>query len=141
MITRHHFLRSLAGIGAGATLFGFLACTKSDGEPEPGIDAPPQTPIDAPKTPDAPNPDAPPSGTCATTNAVISGNHGHMAVVPGADVAAGIAKTYDIQGGSGHAHTITVTPAMFTMLKAGQMVVVASSTDAQHSHNVTIACA
>lgn len=140
MITRHQFLRSLAGIGAGAYLSGLVACTKSDGEPEPGIDAPPQTPIDAPTAPDAPNPDAPPASTCATTNATISANHGHAAMVPAADVMAGVAKMYNIQGASGHPHTIMVTPAMFMMLKAGQMVVVASSTDAAHSHNVTIAC-
>lgn len=137
MITRKQFLRSLAGIGAGAFV---VACTKSDGEPQPGIDAAPQTP-DAPKPPvDAAPMDAPMSGTCATTNATISANHGHAAMVPSADVMAGVAKTYNIQGASGHPHTIMVTPAMFTMLKAGQMVVVASSNDAGHTHNVTIAC-
>ena len=116
-----------------------IGCSKSDGSPEPSIDAPPP-PVDAPK-PDAPNPDAPPSTTCATTNTSISANHGHAAVIPAADVAAGVMKTYDIKGASSHPHTITVTAAMFAMLKAGTMVVVPSSNDAGHTHNVTVTCA
>ncbi len=134
MMTRQLFLRSPAGLGAGALV---VACSKSDGEPEPGADAAPQP--DAP--PQQPMPDAPPSGTCATTNAAISSNHGHLAAVPAADVAAGVEKIYDIQGTSPHPHTITVTAAMFTMLKAGQTVTVTSSNDAAHTHNVTIMCA
>ena len=137
MMTRQQFLRSFAGLGASVLA---IACSKSDGSPEPNVDAPPETP-DAPKPPDARPPDAPPSGTCATTNAAISANHGHAATVPGADVAAGIEKTYNIKGGSPHPHTITVTPAMFAMMKAGSMVVVESSNDAGHTHNVTLTCA
>lgn len=135
MMTRSQFLRSLLGIGAGAVVVA--ACSSSDGEPGPGIDAAQQP------TPDAPTaaPDAPPSGTCSTTNATISANHGHTAVVPAADVAAGVEKTYNIKGGSAHPHTIVVTAAMFTMLKAGQMATVTSSNDAGHTHNVTITCA
>jgi hypothetical protein len=136
MMTRHQFLRSLAGLGAGALV---VACSKSDGEPEPGADAAPQPTPDAP--PQQPMPDAPPSGTCATTNASISANHGHVAAVPAADVAAGVEKTYDIQGTSAHPHTIKVTAAMFAMLEAGQTVTVTSSNDAAHTHNVTITCA
>ncbi|MDQ3340755.1 MAG: hypothetical protein M4D80_36820 [Myxococcota bacterium] len=136
MMTRKQFLRSFAGLGVGALV---IACSKSDGSPEPGVDAP-VTP-DAPKTPDAPNPDAPPANTCTTTNSTISANHGHTAVIPAADVTAGVMKTYDIKGASQHPHTITVTPAMFAMLKSGMMVVVTSSNDAGHTHNVTVTCA
>jgi hypothetical protein len=136
MMTRSQFLSSLLGLGAGALV---VACSKSDGEPEPSVDAPPQQPM--PDAPPQTTPDAPPAQTCATTNATISANHGHAAMVPGADVAAGVQKTYNIQGASGHPHTIIVTAAMFTMLKAGQMVVIASSTDAGHTHSVTVGCA
>jgi|SRR5688572_24064910 len=136
MMTRSQFLSSLLGLGAGALV---VACSKSEGEPEPTIDAPPSQPmIDAPTQPTT---DAPPAMTCASTASTISANHGHTATVPGADVAAGVEKTYNIQGGSPHPHTIIVTAAMFTMLKAGQSVVVASSLDAGHTHNVTVSCA
>jgi hypothetical protein len=136
MMTRSQFLSSLLGLGAGALV---VACSKSDGEPEPTVDAATQQPM--PDAPMQPMPDAPPAMVCSSTSATISGNHGHTATVPGADVAAGVEKSYNIQGGSMHPHTIIVTAAMFTMLKAGQSVVVASSTDAMHTHNVTVSCA
>lgn len=136
MMTRQQFLRSFAGLGVGALV---IACSKSDGSSEPTVDAP-GTP-DAPAAPDARSPDAPPSGACTTTNSVISANHGHVAAIPAADVTAGVQKTYDIMGASLHPHTITVTAAMFAMLKAGSMVVVTSSNDAAHTHNVTVTCA
>lgn len=136
MMTRKQFLRSFAGLGVGALV---VACSKSDGSEEPTVDA--AKAVDAPKSPDAPPLDGPPTTTCATTNATISANHGHTAMIPAADVAAGVEKTYDIKGGSQHPHSITVTAAMFAMLKAGTMVVVTSSNDAGHTHNVTVSCA
>lgn len=137
MMNRQQFLRSLVGLGAGALVIG---CSKSDGADEPVIDAPAQ-PVDA-RPPDAPmmNPEAGMS-TCASTMSVIAANHGHAAAVPGADVAAGVEKMYNIQGASGHPHTITITAAMFTMLKAGTPVTVTSSNVAGHTHDVTVTCA
>lgn len=140
MMTRKQFLRSLAGLGAGALVIG---CSKSDGSPEPSVDAPSQTPIDAPApTVDAPttNPDAAMT-TCASTTTMIGTNHGHTGMVPAADVAAGVPKTYNIQGASGHPHTVTITAAMFAMLKAGTPVMATSSNDAGHTHAVTVTCA
>jgi hypothetical protein len=136
MMTRSQFLSSLLGLGAGVLA---VACSSSDGDSEPTIDAPPAQPM--PDAPAQPMPDAPPAMTCASTASTISSNHGHTATVPGADVAAGVQKTYNIQGGSAHPHTIIVTAAMFTMLKAGQSVVVVSSLDGGHTHNVTVSCA
>ena len=138
MMTRQEFLRSLAGLSAGAFV---VACSKSDGSPEPTVDA---KSIDAPQvTPDAPPipPDAPPSMSCATTSSTISANHGHVAMVPAADVMAGVEKSYNIKGGSAHPHMITITAAQFAMIKAGTPVTVTSSNDAGHTHNVTVMCA
>jgi len=86
-------------------------------------------------------PDAPMTSTCATTNIMIATNHGHAGMVPAADVMAGVEKQYNIKGASAHPHTITVTAAMFAMLKAGSAVMVTSSNDAGHTHVVTITCA
>ena len=138
MMTRKQFFRSLAGLGVGAVVIG---CSKSDGSPEPTIDAPSQTPVDAPKLIDAPNPDAPMTNTCASPTTTIGTNHGHAGTVPAADVMAGVQKTYNIQGASGHPHTVTITAAMFTMLKAGMPVTATSSNDANHTHAVTVTCA
>lgn len=135
-MTRDQVLRSLAGLTAGAFVIG---CTSSDGSGEPVLDA---APGDAPSThPDAPpiQPDAPPTA-CATTMVAIPANHGHAVMVSAADVQAGVDKTYDIKGSSGHPHTITVTAAMFAMVKQGTPVTVTSSADAGHTHQVTITC-
>jgi hypothetical protein len=144
MMTRKQFLRSLAGLaGAGAGLL-VIGCNHGDGAPGPVADAAPAQPTDAPATMiDAPAAmvDAPPATTCAGTNATVGTNHGHAATIPAADITAGVEKTYDIKGTSGHPHTIKVTAAMFAMLKAGMPVMVTSSLDANHTHAVTISCA
>lgn len=48
--------------------------------------------------------------------------------------------TYNIQGASGHPHTITVSAAEFQMIASGQSVTVTSSNDAGHTHDVTLSC-
>jgi len=81
--------------------------------------------------------------SCVTkgTAVVIGANHGHSLTVPKADVAAGAQKTYDIQGSGSHPHTVVVTAADFTQLQAGTQVKKQSSSDASHTHDVTITCA
>src|SRR5262245_5929786 len=44
------------------------------------------------------------NGTAVT----ISGNHGHVLTVAKADVMAGTMKMYDIAGGAGHSHMVTI---------------------------------
>lgn len=79
------------------------------------------------------------SEPCEPT-ATISANHGHAVTVPEADIIAGVDKQYSIQGTSTHRHFITVTAAMFTMLRQGTTVSVISG-GVTHRHTVTIACA
>ena len=131
-MTRSEFLRLVAGLGA----LSLTACKKSDDGP---VDAPAGD--DGASAGDAPpgTVDAPP-GAC-TLRASIGGNHGHSLVVSPADVAAGTAKSYDIQGSSVHPHTVVVTAEMFTDLQDGKPVTVASSEDSGHMHGVTITCA
>ncbi len=59
---------------------------------------------------------------------------------PADDVTIGEERTYDIQGASGHPHTLVVTPAHFAMLAAGESVTITSSRDAGHTHDVTLQC-
>lgn len=79
--------------------------------------------------------------SCSSQGAAISGNHGHSLSIPASDLDSTSDKTYSIQGGSDHAHTITLNPAQLGNLKAGQTVTVTSTTNFQHSHDVTITCA
>jgi hypothetical protein len=142
-LTRKQFLHYFAGAGAAALGVSVLgACDDDSGGKPP--DAPPAA--DAPPADaaiDAPIDSAVTSCTMNGTVPTIGTNHGHafaMAVTK-EDVIAGVNKTYNIQGTSGHPHTVTVTAAMFTMLQQNMQVTVKSSFDASHDHDVTIRCA
>lgn len=82
---------------------------------------------------------------CTTngTAVVIAGNHGHTMVVTMADVTAAADKTYDITGGGGHTHMVTVTAANFASLASNPngSVMVNSTSAAAHTHAITVTCA
>jgi hypothetical protein len=140
MMTRSQFLRSLLGAGVGVVGASMLVGCSDGGSPGPAVDAQgadgPAVPTDAPKLVDAP-----PQQGCAMTASTISVNHGHALAVPAADVLAGVEKTYDIKGTSAHPHAITVTAAMFAMLKLGTAITVTSTNVGNHTHDVTVTCA
>jgi hypothetical protein len=75
------------------------------------------------------------------TQATISSNHGHLIAVSAADVEAGVEKTYDISGSSGHMHEVTLTAAHFAELQANTSITVQSTSSGDHTHAVTISCA
>jgi hypothetical protein len=71
----------------------------------------------------------------------ISANHGHKLVVSSADVAAGVAKTYSIQGAASHDHEVTISATQFAQLALGGSITMVSTTTLGHTHNVTVTCA
>jgi hypothetical protein len=79
-----------------------------------------------------------PNGATATA---ISANHGHTLVVPTADVAVAVAKTYSIKGTATHNHDVTLTPDHFAQLAAGATISVTSTTVGSHAHVVKVICA
>jgi hypothetical protein len=87
-------------------------------------------------------PAAPAGAGCQSSNAtvVIESNHGHQLVVSSADVAAGVAKTYGIQGSATHNHEVTLSSVHFTKLKAHESITV-ESTPTDHTHPVIVRCA
>ncbi len=85
-------------------------------------------------------PDAPAAAVCTTPAVAIGSNHGHTLVVSLTDVNAGVDKTYDIMGTSLHAHSVTITAADFTMIKAGTTRMFVSTTGSTHMHAVTVMC-
>ena len=118
--TRRQILRSI-GLFGGAMMFsGVLAACASS-------------------TTDGPASASDDLVTCAAP--VIANNHGHSLVVSAEDVAAGVSKTYDIQGTATHTHSLTLAAADFAKLALGAAVTVTSTTDARHSHDVTVTCA
>ena len=137
MMTRLQFLRSLGALSLAAVTLP--ACKKDDDDPTPDAGGNGQNPDANTATMDAPG-DAPLPQNCASTGATIANNHGHVITVTAAEANAGVDKTYQIQGTSLHPHTVTITAAQFTMLKSLGTITVTSSTDAMHSHSVTVTC-
>lgn len=87
------------------------------------------TPAATPTTPTPTNP--------ADINGVVSANHGHVAIITGAQITAGNAIALDIRGTATHTHTVSISQADLTSLKNRQPVVSNSTTDSGHSHTVT----
>jgi hypothetical protein len=95
-------------------------------------------------TPVTPPPPPPPPGpitTCNTTN--ISLNHGHAFTVTPAQLSTTASVTLPVTAGTdGHTHTLTLTVPQMDMLRNGQTVIAASSSDGMvpHVHNITVTC-
>jgi hypothetical protein len=123
-----------------------LACTA------PAVARPPQPPPrPAPTPPPIPAAPAPAIEATATAEPAaaprkaayervvtrIGQNHGHVLQVTLADVSAGAAKTYDLTGTAGHAHAVTLEPAVFERLRAGEVVRLPSTRDG-HLHRLLV---
>lgn len=91
----------------------------------------------------APTPTPPPTGggggggTAIDVNGAVGSNHGHTAVVTGAQLSAGAAVQIQIQGTSDHPHTVDLTAADLTQIQGGTSLTKNSSMDASHTHTVT----
>lgn len=77
------------------------------------------------------------AGTAQALAVFITANHDHTLVVTMDDVTAGVAKSYDTAGNSGHPHWIQLTAEDFTVLAAGGTVN-KFSCNAQHEHEFII---
>ncbi len=86
-------------------------------------------------SPTAPSPT--PSPTPADVNGTVSANHGHTAVVAGAQITAGNAIVLDIRGMATHNHTVSLSQTDLQTLRNRQPVSRDSSTDNSHMHTVT----
>lgn len=157
--TRKQFLELTVSFAGATAVLGSFGCpsddTGDDGAGSSGDDGttgdPPATGEESTGDPPAttsgpgessggPN-DSSGGSLCGTgADADIGMNHGHSLFVPIADIEAGVEVMYDIQGSSMHPHMITLTPDDLAMLLAGMSVVVLSTEDAGHTHEVTVSC-
>jgi hypothetical protein len=138
-LTRNDFLRISAGLVGITTLPFGLGCPSDDTGDE-GADSGADTAGDtAGDTTDGGETTAA-AGCDSEPGTVIGTNHGHTATVPLADVEAGVEATYDIMGGSPHAHSITLSAADFATLQQGMQVTVTSTLGDGHTHDVTVTC-
>lgn len=67
----------------------------------------------------------------------ISANHGHTAVITGAELSAGNALSLNIQGSAPHPHTVQITAGEVQTIANGQQVTKESSNNDAHTHLVT----
>jgi hypothetical protein len=128
-ITRKQFLESVTG---GTVALLVQACGGGGGGAIFGIG------------PGSPGTSSTASG-CGSSDAQISGNHGHVLTVPTADLSSATPKTYSIMGSATHDHSVTLSAADLAQLNSGGTVTVESSgTDTpdfgSHSHSVTVSC-
>ena len=74
------------------------------------------------------------------TDVSIGSNHGHTLTVSKADIDRGVDAIYNIQGSSGHNHSVTITADQFLELQANNSISVSSSSDNDHTHFITVKC-
>lgn len=86
-------------------------------------------------SPMSPSPGPPGGGGNAVGS--VSANHGHSAVITGAQLTAGNAIALDIRGSADHPHTVQLSGAEVMQVAEGQRVSKPSSTDDLHAHTVT----
>jgi VCBS repeat-containing protein len=72
----------------------------------------------------------------------ISANHGHVLAVAVGDLDSTTPRTYNIQGGAAHSHSVTFSVAQLRQLRAGDAVTVTSTlfSGDGHTHDVTVTC-
>jgi hypothetical protein len=122
-LDRREFTLAAALAALSGAAITISACGGSSGSPS------------APSTP----PPSPGSGGGASADktGIVGSNHGHVAVITGAQLTAGNALNLDIRGSSDHPHTVTLTAAEVASIAASRRVSLESSSDAAHSHTVT----
>ena len=87
-------------------------------------------------SPSAPSSTPTPSAS-GDKNGVIGANHGHIAVITAAQLAAGGGISLNIRGTSDHPHTVVLSATEISAIAANQRVSRESTTDDGHSHSVT----
>lgn len=83
-----------------------------------------------------------PQGT-ACTNFTFTANHGHVLVIPIADLDSTTNKTYSIVGSAPHDHPITLSVGQLRELKAGRAIQGTTQPGAadSHTHDLSGSCA
>jgi hypothetical protein len=90
---------------------------------------------DRPTSP-SPTPTPNPSAGGSVTG-TVEANHGHSAVITGAQLSAGNAVVLDIRGSATHPHTVELTAGEVMQIASRQRVSKSSSSDDGHTHTVT----
>jgi hypothetical protein len=84
-----------------------------------------------------PTPTPPAPSGSGDVSGVISANHGHIAIVTGAEITAGNAVALDIMGSADHSHRVELSASEIGQIGSGQRVAKSSTTNLSHNHTVT----
>ena len=84
-----------------------------------------------------PAPTPTPTPSTGDITGSITANHGHVAVITSAELTAGSAVSLNIQGTATHAHTVEISQADLQTLKNRQPVSHDSTNNSGHAHTVT----
>lgn len=79
-----------------------------------------------------------PPDLVSACEAIIAGEDGHEVVIPQSHVRAALVRKYDIQGVSGHTHTLIIEPEHFRRLLAGEKLDLVTEPAAGHFHHAYI---
>jgi hypothetical protein len=88
-------------------------------------------------SPSSPSTPVPAGGSSSDESGTILNNHGHVAMVTGAQLVAGNAVQLDIRGTADHTHTVTLPADALMAIKAGQPAATDSTSTSAHVHTVT----
>jgi len=87
--------------------------------------------------PSSPNTPSAAGGNSSDKSGTISSNHGHLAVVTGAQLIVGGAVQLDIRGSADHTHVVTLAADAIQAIQAGRPAVTDSTSSTGHVHSVT----
>jgi hypothetical protein len=92
----------------------------------------------SPASPTAPSTPAPATSASGAGDSMasISANHGHQAVITGAQLTAGNGLRVDIRGSADHTHSVELSAAQVVQVRGGGRVAVGSTSTDAHTHAV-----
>gem|GEM_PF-3715136 len=79
-----------------------------------------------------------PPDRVSVCEAVVAGKDGHNLIIPESHVRGGKDQSYDVQGVSGHTHSLTITAAQFERLIRGELLDIKTSLEMDHYHHTYI---
>ena len=88
-------------------------------------------------SPSSPSTPSAAGGNSSDKSGTISDNHGHLAVVTGAQLIAGNVVQLDIRGSADHTHMVTLTADAIQTIQGGRPAVTDSTSSTGHVHSVT----
>jgi hypothetical protein len=125
LLDRREFTAEAALAALAGVVITISGCGGSGGYSSPS----------SPSTPSAPG--GATGASSSDKTGAVSNNHGHVAVVTGAQLVAGNAVQLDIRGSADHTHQVTLPADAIRTIQAGRPVAADSTSTSGHLHTVT----